>query len=90
MGRKRRKRIVRKPKRIPQKFDCPSCGKKGCLSLSVKRKTARCLCGFSEKDFVFLKEIPSWWEPVDLYCALLDAYYESKLLRKESKEEENA
>lgn len=74
MGRRRRKVIRVRRKRLPKIYLCPQCGKEGIrveLLRDQERATVRCgSCGLTEE----LPIMPAF-EEVDAYCRFADRFY---------------
>ncbi len=79
MGRRKKKKIIKKVKRkIPKIFLCPNCGKQTVfveINKKENKASVRCAsCGISAELQLRLSE-----EPVDSYNAFVDAYFSGKL-----------
>jgi transcription elongation factor Elf1 len=76
MGR-RRKRVVRIPrKRLPKIFSCPKCGKET-VRVELFRDESRALAGCSSCGFQEEFTIKTAQSEVDVYCMLTDRVYGS-------------
>lgn len=81
--RKRRKVIVKRVVKIPTVFECPHCASRT-LSITIKRKgedrsSAIVSCGncglVDDEDFA---DIPSIYQPIDVYSKFIDLYISGK------------
>jgi len=95
MGKRRKKykKVIRRVRKIPSIFQCPHCGK---ISLTVEinkdrtRAVVQCgSCGLQSE-----LEIPSIFQPVDVYGKFVDLYHsgkaEIKFIRGEEEVKEEA
>jgi transcription elongation factor Elf1 len=77
MGR-RRKKVVRIPKkRLPKFFSCPKCGKET-VRVEIFRDASRALAGCSSCGFQEEFTVKPAQGEVDVYCMLTDRVYGSK------------
>jgi transcription elongation factor Elf1 len=72
MGRRRRQKVRRRPqKRIPDVYPCPDCGNTAINGMA----TVKCgSCGLE----MIVDEVNPLTEPVDIYGAFIDRFYESR------------
>jgi transcription elongation factor Elf1 len=76
MGR-RRKKVVRIPKkRLPKFFSCPKCGKET-VKVELFRDESRAVAGCSSCGFQEEFSVKSAQGEVDVYCMLTDRVYGS-------------
>ncbi len=78
MGRRRRKVVKVRRRKLPELFLCPRCGKntvKG--TIDKKRNRAVVICSNCSLNGIFPAK-PQMSE-VDAYCLFTDSYYEGKL-----------
>ncbi|MEM4733574.1 MAG: hypothetical protein QXD70_03495 [Candidatus Bathyarchaeia archaeon] len=74
MGR-RRKKVVRIPKkRLPKFFSCPKCGKET-VSVEIFREQERAVAGCSSCGFQEEFQVKPAQSEVDVYCMLTDRIY---------------
>ncbi|MBS7249856.1 MAG: hypothetical protein KIH08_04585 [Candidatus Freyarchaeota archaeon] len=78
MGRRRRKKVQRRPeRRIPTVFECPSCGENAVkveINKAEELATVGCgNCGLTKKV-----KITKLTETVDAYSEFVDAFYEGE------------
>ncbi|MEM3881377.1 MAG: hypothetical protein ACPLIG_06670 [Candidatus Bathyarchaeales archaeon] len=74
MGR-RRKKVVRIPKkRLPKFFSCPKCGKET-VSVEIFRDQERAVAGCSSCGFQEEFQVKPAQSEVDVYCMLTDRIY---------------
>lgn len=79
MGRRRRQKVRRRPqKRIPDVYDCPTCGNTSIRILVYRENgiaTVRCgSCGLEKT----IDSVGPLTEAVDVYGDFIDQFYESK------------
>ena len=82
MGRRRRQKVVHRPrKRIPKVFNCPKCGKESITIEMQKpstlegRGTASITCGNSDCGLQYRVQTTFISDPVDAYGDFIDHYY---------------
>ena len=95
MGRRRKKykRPVRKPRRIPSFFQCPNCGRRTLQikfekmdQMGFKLAIIRCgSCGLYAE-----MQVPELYQQVDVYAKFLDLYEEGQIHVEFRKIEEEA
>ncbi|MFX1580114.1 MAG: hypothetical protein ACFFBJ_10735 [Promethearchaeota archaeon] len=79
MGRRRRQKVRRRPqKRIPDVYPCPDCGNTAIkIELYRDNGMATVKCGSCGLEMI-VDEVNPLTEPVDIYGAFIDRFYESR------------
>ncbi|MGQ4912055.1 MAG: hypothetical protein ACTSV3_07485 [Candidatus Thorarchaeota archaeon] len=79
MGRRRTQKVRRRPpKRIPDVYDCPSCGNTAIkIDLYRDNEMAIVKCGSCGLE-MNITEVNDLTEPVDIYGSFIDKFYEEQ------------
>jgi transcription elongation factor Elf1 len=79
MGRRRRQKVRRRPqKRIPDVYPCQDCGNTAIkIELYRDNGMATVKCGSCGLEMI-VDEVNPLTEPVDIYGAFIDRFYESR------------
>ena len=79
MGRRRRQKVRRRPqKRIPDVYPCPACGNTAIkIELYRDNSMATVKCGSCGIEMT-IDEVNPLTEPVDIYGAFIDKFYEER------------
>ncbi|MEM3585714.1 MAG: transcription elongation factor 1 family protein [Candidatus Jordarchaeaceae archaeon] len=80
MGRRRRKKVQKKPeRRIPTVFTCPNCGEDS-VKVEINKNEGYAVVGCGNPECGLKKnvKIGKLTEPVDAYSEFVDAFYEEE------------
>jgi len=78
MGRRRRRKVLRRPERkIPTIFTCPSCGEES-VKVEINKNEGYAIVGCGACGVKKKVKINKLTEPVDAYSEFVDSFYEEE------------